>query len=60
MSCILFLISIQTIKQESDELRQMQERNEGIERDVQRYKDRIKIEHTVSFRNINSPQLAYI
>lgn len=50
MSFILFLMSIQAIKQESDELRQMQERNEGIERDVQRYKDRIKIEHTVSFR----------
>jgi hypothetical protein len=41
-------MSFQLIKEESDSLRQMQERNEGIERDVQRYKDRKQIEHDVS------------
>ena len=40
---------MQQIKGEQEHLRQMVERNEGIERDVQRYKERKKIEHEVRF-----------
>ena len=38
----------QLIKGEFDQLKTMQARNEGIERDVQRFKDRKKIEQEVS------------
>ncbi|KAF9458464.1 P-loop containing nucleoside triphosphate hydrolase protein [Collybia nuda] len=49
----------QQIKQESGDLRQMQERNEGIERDVQRYKDRLKIEHDIELLNVLIPVEGY-
>jgi hypothetical protein len=43
----MVLTPLQSIKEENDQLRQMVERNEGIERDVQRYLERKKIEHEV-------------
>ena len=40
-------IGTKTIKGEEDTLKQMVDRNAGIERDVERYKERKKIEHAV-------------
>jgi hypothetical protein len=38
---------MQAIRGEEESLKQMKERNEGIERDVQRFKERKRIEHMV-------------
>ncbi|GLB34268.1 putative P-loop containing nucleoside triphosphate hydrolase protein [Lyophyllum shimeji] len=46
---------LQSIKDESDQLRQMEERNEGIERDVQRYKERKNIEATIALLEVLIP-----
>ncbi|KAF8076878.1 hypothetical protein FPV67DRAFT_1605252 [Lyophyllum atratum] len=45
----------QSIKEESEHLRQMEERNEGIERDVQRYKERKNIEAMIGLLEILIP-----
>ncbi len=42
------------IKTEEEQLKQMRDRNEAIERDVQRYKERKKIEEEVCH---STPQL---
>ncbi|KIJ94730.1 hypothetical protein K443DRAFT_683517 [Laccaria amethystina LaAM-08-1] len=47
------------IKGEQEQLKQMVERNEGIERDVQRYKERKKIEHEIAFLNVLIPVATY-
>ncbi|KAF8967457.1 P-loop containing nucleoside triphosphate hydrolase protein [Flammula alnicola] len=49
----------QTIKNEEDSLKQMKERNEGIERDVQRYKERKKIERTIALLDVLVPVAEY-
>ncbi|KAF8237930.1 P-loop containing nucleoside triphosphate hydrolase protein [Tricholoma matsutake] len=46
---------LQSIKEENDQLRQMVERNEGIERDVQRYLERKKIEHEIELLEVLIP-----
>ncbi|KAG5644817.1 hypothetical protein DXG03_007639 [Asterophora parasitica] len=50
---------LQTIKEESEQLKQMQERNEGIERDVQRYKERKSIEAMIALLEILIPVARY-
>ena len=47
--CFMYLSHLltQTIETEDRTLNQMKERNSGIERDVQRYMERKKIEHNV-------------
>ncbi|KAF8165900.1 P-loop containing nucleoside triphosphate hydrolase protein [Crassisporium funariophilum] len=50
---------LQIIKGEEDSLKQMIERNEGIERDVQRYHERQKIEHTIELLNVLIPVAEY-
>ncbi|KAF8885790.1 P-loop containing nucleoside triphosphate hydrolase protein [Infundibulicybe gibba] len=49
----------QLIKDEGEQLKQMRERNEGIERDVQRYKDRKKIEHEIELLEVLIPVEKY-
>ncbi|KJA29565.1 hypothetical protein HYPSUDRAFT_31485 [Hypholoma sublateritium FD-334 SS-4] len=49
----------QAIKDDEDSLKQMQDRNEGIERDVQRYKERKKIEHTINLLAVLIPVAEY-
>ncbi|KIM34992.1 hypothetical protein M413DRAFT_449948 [Hebeloma cylindrosporum] len=49
----------QKIKDEESSLKQMKERNEGIERDVQRFKDRKKIEHTIALLKVLIPVAEY-
>ncbi|KAF5388335.1 hypothetical protein D9615_000804 [Tricholomella constricta] len=50
---------LQSIKEESEQLRQMQERNEGIERDVQRYKERKSIEAMIALLEVLIPVERY-
>ncbi|KAJ7619283.1 P-loop containing nucleoside triphosphate hydrolase protein [Roridomyces roridus] len=49
------------LKIDTDEatVRQLRERNENIERDVQRYHDRKRIEHEIAFLNVLIPLQAY-
>ncbi|KAJ3504973.1 hypothetical protein NLJ89_g7660 [Agrocybe chaxingu] len=49
----------QTIKTEEDSLKQMKERNEGIERDVQRYKERKRIERAIELLQLLVPVARY-
>ncbi|KAJ7493281.1 P-loop containing nucleoside triphosphate hydrolase protein [Mycena galericulata] len=47
------------IASESATMHQLKERNEGIERDVQRYRERKKIEHTIALLRVLIPVQAY-
>ncbi|KAH9482179.1 Structural maintenance of chromosomes protein 5 [Psilocybe cubensis] len=49
----------QKIKDEESTLKQMIERNEGIENDVARYKERKKIEHEIGLLNLLIPVAEY-
>ncbi|KDR84246.1 hypothetical protein GALMADRAFT_703330 [Galerina marginata CBS 339.88] len=49
----------QTIKDEENSLQQMKDRNQGIERDVQRYKERKKIEHAIALLEVLVPVAEY-
>ncbi|KAG6844359.1 hypothetical protein H0H87_007540 [Tephrocybe sp. NHM501043] len=46
---------VQNLEDESKQLRQMQERNEGIERDVQRYRERKNIEAMIELLQVLIP-----
>ncbi|KAJ7764112.1 P-loop containing nucleoside triphosphate hydrolase protein, partial [Mycena maculata] len=48
-----------SIKAESATVQQLIERNESIERDVQRYRDRKKIEHAIALLRVLIPVQAY-
>ncbi|KAG5651262.1 hypothetical protein H0H81_009306, partial [Sphagnurus paluster] len=50
---------LQTIKEEREQLRNWQERNDGIERDVQRYKERKNIEATIALLEVLIPVERY-
>ncbi|KAJ7773680.1 hypothetical protein DFH07DRAFT_801525 [Mycena maculata] len=50
---------LDSIASESATVRQLTERNENIERDVQRYRDRKKIEHSIALLNVLIPVQAY-
>ncbi|KAJ6604030.1 hypothetical protein B0H10DRAFT_2229461 [Mycena sp. CBHHK59/15] len=45
----------EAIKMETASVRQLRERNEGIENDVQRYRDRKRIEHAIAMLNVLIP-----
>ncbi|KAF9476726.1 P-loop containing nucleoside triphosphate hydrolase protein [Pholiota conissans] len=47
------------INNEEDSLRQMKERNEGIERDVQRYMERQRIQHLIALLEVLIPVAEY-
>ncbi|KAJ7095537.1 hypothetical protein C8R44DRAFT_813419 [Mycena epipterygia] len=49
----------ETIRSETATMRQLQERNENIERDVQRYRERKKIEHTIAILQVLIPVQHY-
>ncbi|KAJ7479292.1 hypothetical protein FB451DRAFT_1086724 [Mycena latifolia] len=48
-----------TIRAETGTVRQLQERNENIERDVQRYRERKRIEHTIAMLKVLIPVQHY-
>ncbi|KAJ6562746.1 hypothetical protein DFH09DRAFT_1159548 [Mycena vulgaris] len=48
-----------TITSETATVRQLQERNENIERDVQRYRERKRIEHTIAMLKVLIPVQHY-
>ncbi|KAJ7594061.1 P-loop containing nucleoside triphosphate hydrolase protein [Mycena floridula] len=50
---------LETIKNESDQLNQMRERNAGIERDVERVRERQQIEHAIEILDILIPVQEY-
>ncbi|KAH0588207.1 hypothetical protein H2248_006920 [Termitomyces sp. 'cryptogamus'] len=50
---------LQNIQDESNQLQQMRERNEGIERDVQRYKERKSIESMIALLEVLIPVEQY-
>ncbi|KAG6836487.1 hypothetical protein H0H93_007586 [Arthromyces matolae] len=52
-------VLLQNIQDESNQVRQMQERNELLERDVQRYKDRKSIEETIALLQLLIPVERY-
>ncbi|KAJ7692435.1 P-loop containing nucleoside triphosphate hydrolase protein [Mycena rosella] len=50
---------VETIRAEAGTMRQLQDRNENIERDVQRYRERKRIEHAIAMLNVLIPVQHY-